>query len=56
MTVSKNKYVIGLDESTNETKAVLIDPQGREIGSGKAGYELIHPKPGWVEQEMYWAN
>ena len=54
MAVKKNKYVIGIDESTHQTKAVVIDPHGREIGSGNAGYELIHPKPGYVEQEAEW--
>lgn len=51
MGLNTNAYIIGIDESTNETKAVLIDEQGNQIASGAAAYSTIAPKHGYVEQD-----
>ena len=44
-------FVVGIDVSTTATKAVLIDPAGRVIGSGTAEYGVQSPEPLWSEQD-----
>ena len=43
--------VIGVDVGTTATKAVAFDAQGEAHGSGKAGYPLLEPEPGWAVQD-----
>jgi xylulokinase len=43
--------LIGLDLGTTAIKAGVYTPEGRLLGSAAFDYELITPRPGWVEQD-----
>ncbi|MFT4960193.1 MAG: xylulokinase, partial [Paracoccaceae bacterium] len=42
-------YTLGVDIGTFETKAMLVDGDGRIIASAKRGHEMIVPQAGWAE-------
>jgi len=48
------EYVIGVDIGTNSARAIICDECGNIISEGRSAYELIRPKPGWVEQKAEW--
>jgi xylulokinase len=43
--------VLAVDSSTTATKAIVWDPQGRVVAEGRATYPLLHPAPGFYEQQ-----
>jgi xylulokinase len=43
-------YLLGLDIGTTATKTILIDENGEILASSSKEYPLIHPQPGWAEQ------
>lgn len=49
-------FFIGTDVGTSGTKSVLIDDQGKVLGSKYITYPLITPRPGWAEHKPddYW--
>ncbi|WP_223424851.1 xylulokinase [Tateyamaria pelophila] len=42
---------VGLDLGTSGVKALLVDGDGRTVGSADATYAATHPAPGWSEQD-----
>ena len=44
-------YVIGVDQGTSSTKAVLVDHQGRPVAETGRPIAVARPEPGWVEQD-----
>jgi xylulokinase len=42
--------IIGIDAGSQSLKAVLLDDRLRTIGSGRRGYAIDFPQPGWAEQ------
>ncbi len=44
-------YLIGADIGSQSVKAVLLDPDGRTIGSAGHGCTMSHPASGWAEQD-----
>lgn len=44
-----NKYLIGIDQSTQGTKAVLFDQNGIRIGRKDLAHQQIVDEKGWVE-------
>lgn len=44
--------VIGLDSSTQSTKAVAWTGNGTPLAEGRASIPLSQPQPGWVEQDV----
>jgi sugar (pentulose or hexulose) kinase len=44
-------YVIGVDQGTSSTKALLIDREGRVAAEADRPIAVAHPQPGWVEQD-----
>lgn len=44
-------YVIGVDQGTSSTKALLIDRDGTVLADADRPIEVVHPKAGWVEQD-----
>ena len=44
-------YVIGVDQGTSGTKAVLVDHEGRPVAEAGRPIGVAHPEPGWVEQD-----
>jgi glycerol kinase len=43
--------LLGIDEGTSAVKAVLFDPDLRPVKEARREKPLVHPKPGWVEQD-----
>ena len=48
--------VLGIDTSTTATKAILVGPDGRVLGTGSSEYGFDIPQPGWTEQSplLWW--
>ena len=44
-------YVIGVDQGTSSTKALLLDRTGRVVAGAGRPIAVSHPEPGWVEQD-----
>lgn len=44
-------YLLGIDLGTSSCKALLMDPSGRKISTGTAGYSIETPRPSWAEQD-----
>ncbi|MCM8786147.1 MAG: xylulokinase [Candidatus Omnitrophica bacterium] len=44
------EYLMGIDVGTTGVKIVIIDRDGKVIGTNTVEYPLITPKPGWAEQ------
>jgi xylulokinase len=44
-------YLIGADIGSQSVKAILLDPDGREIGSAGQACTMSHPASGWAEQD-----
>ncbi|MEP1964414.1 xylulokinase [Tateyamaria sp.] len=42
---------LGLDLGTSGVKALLVDGEGRAIGSADASYDVSNPAQGWSEQD-----
>ncbi|WP_299726924.1 xylulokinase [uncultured Tateyamaria sp.] len=42
---------LGLDLGTSGVKALLVDGDGRAVGSADATYDVSNPAPGWSEQD-----
>ena len=50
---------IGVDVGTSETKAVLVDRDGRVLAAASAPNTLHVPRPGWAEHDAeadWWGN
>lgn len=45
------KYILTIDEGTENTRAVLFDLKGNKIASNKKDLEMIYPDYGYVEQD-----
>jgi glycerol kinase len=43
--------LLGIDEGTSAVKAVLYDADLRPLAEARREKRLIHPRPGWVEQD-----
>src|SRR5258706_14463148 len=44
-------YLIGADIGSQSVKALLLDPDGREVASAGQGAAMSHPASGWAEQD-----
>jgi gluconokinase len=45
------KCFLGIDIGTTHTKAVIINHNGQLLFETKKGYDLLHPQPGYEEQD-----
>lgn len=45
------EYIMGIDQGTTRTKAIIFDRGGRLIASGVRELPRYFPRPGWVEQD-----
>jgi xylulokinase len=51
--------VLGIDVGTSATKAVLVDAEGKIIGSARAEHGFEQPRPGYAEQDaesIWWGD
>jgi len=44
-------YLLGLDQGSTNSKAVLVDRKGRIVRLASAPLKSIRPRPGWVEHD-----
>lgn len=44
-------YLIGADIGSQSVKALLLDPDGREVASAGQACTMSHPASGWAEQD-----
>lgn len=53
-----DEFVIGIDSSTQSTKAVAWNRSGEALAEGRAGIAMTSPRPGWFEQDPsdWWAS
>ena len=42
--------ILAIDQGTTNTKAILLDHNGKIVAQGSAALAISHPQPGWVEQ------
>ena len=51
-------YILGIDQSTSSTKALLFDETCAVLDKEAVSHEQIYPKPGWVEHDAQsiWEN
>jgi glycerol kinase len=46
-------YLLGIDQGTTQTTAVVVDERGRAVASRSAPLPARFPRPGWVEQDPW---
>ena len=53
-----SEYVIGIDSSTQSTKAIAWTRDGKLLGEGRCPVELSNPRDGYLEQdpENWWQS
>ncbi|MFC7106301.1 FGGY family carbohydrate kinase [Nonomuraea rubra] len=51
MTTSERRFVLGVDQGTSATKAILMDAAGEIVARASAPLSSRHPGPGLVEQD-----
>jgi glycerol kinase len=44
-------HVLAIDQGTTNTKALLVDRQGRIVASASRALSIRYPQPAWVEQD-----
>lgn len=49
--MSRQKYIIALDQGTTSSRAVLFNEAGEIKGIAQQEFRQIFPKPGWVEHD-----
>jgi glycerol kinase len=45
------RYLLGIDQGTTQTTAVVIDENGQVVATRAAQVPVSFPQPGWVEQD-----
>lgn len=45
------KYLLGIDQGTTQTTAVVLDENGSCVAKNSVGLAARFPQPGWVEQD-----
>lgn len=45
-------FLIGIDSGGTATKAAVIDPQGRTLGTAARNVQVLEPHPAWSERDM----
>ena len=45
------EYILGIDQGTTKTKALIFDTEGRQLSMGAEEVPRSFPRPGWVEQD-----
>lgn len=53
MNISESSYVLGIDQGTTQTTAVVLDSYGRMIDRRSVRLPVRFPRPGWVEQDPW---
>lgn len=51
MTSRSAEYLLGLDQGSTNSKAVLVDRKGKIVRLASAPLKTLRPRPGWVEHD-----
>jgi len=53
-----SKYLLGLDQGTTSSRALVIDHSGKAVAIAQKEFTQIFPQPGWVEHDAneIWAT
>jgi glycerol kinase len=46
-------YLLGIDQGTSGSRALILDDQGGVCGYGYRPLPRLYPQPGWVEQDVH---
>ena len=51
-------HVLAIDQGTSGSTVLVVDPDGRVVGSSQQEFRQYYPRPGWVEHdpEEIWNN
>ncbi|MEO5582392.1 MAG: glycerol kinase GlpK [Saprospiraceae bacterium] len=49
--MSKERYILALDQGTTSSRAILFDDKGALAGVSQEEFTQIFPQPGWVEHD-----
>ncbi|MBI1824113.1 MAG: glycerol kinase [Nitrospirae bacterium] len=49
--IAMTEYLLGLDQGSSYSKAVLVDRKGKTVSQAAMGLDAFRPRPGWVEQD-----
>ncbi len=44
-------FLLAIDQGTSNTKAIVIDREGKIVAKASVPMEIAFPQPGWVEQD-----
>ena len=48
---ARGPLVLGIDQGTSGSKALVLDAESRVLGTGYRAVGRLHPQPGWTEQD-----
>jgi sugar (pentulose or hexulose) kinase len=50
-------FLLGIDKGTSVVKSVVFDAEGRTLAAARHRVEVLHPQPGWHEEDPHrsWA-
>ena len=49
--VSARSFILGLDQGTTSSRAILFDQSGKPRGAAQKEFQQFFPRPGWVEHD-----
>jgi glycerol kinase len=49
--MANDALILAIDQGTTNTKAILVDRQGRIVGQAARAMAIEYPQPGWVQQD-----
>ncbi|HRN95343.1 MAG TPA: FGGY family carbohydrate kinase, partial [Chitinophagales bacterium] len=49
--MSKQQYILSLDQGTTSSRSILFDAEGNAVAVSQREFSQIFPKPGWVEHD-----
>lgn len=49
--MEQEKYIMAIDQGTTSSRAVIINKQGKFVGSSQKEFRQIFPENGWVEHD-----
>ncbi|HKZ90553.1 MAG TPA: FGGY family carbohydrate kinase, partial [Candidatus Limnocylindrales bacterium] len=49
--MTSERLILAIDQGTTNTKAILVDGQGRVVSQAWRSMDIEYPRPGWVQQD-----
>jgi glycerol kinase len=46
-----SQYILSIDQGTTSCRAIVFQPDGKQLGIGQKEFTQYFPKPGWVEHD-----